>query len=356
MNRVLDQLLIALPKAELHLHLEGSVSRDRMGGFAAKYAAALLDAGLANPAEAVYQFKDFPGFLAAYKTVCLHLRSLEDYLLLLKDLEAYFLAENIRYAEVLFTPSIPWKFGFDGREILSALVEESARFEKESGCPIRWILDCVRQFGRESAERTAELASEFRERGVVAVGLGGDEISLPASEFEEVFAWSRAHQLYVHVHAGETGGPKEVWEALQVLGANRIGHGIQAARDPKLMEYLRLRAVGLDVCLTSNVRTRSWPLLGDHPLPLLMKRGVPISLNTDDPGLFETRLSLELRKAIQTFSLTADDLSRILIQGVRSSFLPHERKMALMQQFGDEISRRLEPWPAGRKEEGLAEQ
>lgn len=352
MNRALDQLLISLPKAELHLHLEGSVNRPLMSRLAKKHRRVLSKLGLSDPAESVYRFRDFPEFLEAYKTVCLHLRSSEDYLQLLGGLEAYLREEEIRYAEVFFTPSIPWKFGFDGREILIALLEESARFEQAEGIPIRWILDCVRQFGREAAERTAELAAEFRDRGVLAVGLGGDETALPASEFEEVFAWSRAHELHVHVHAGETGEPGQVWEALLVLGANRIGHGVQAARDPKLMEYLRLHAVGLDVCLTSNVRTRAWPMLGDHPLPLLMKRGVPVSLNTDDPGLFETRLSTELRKAIQTFSLTLDELSRILIQGVRSSFLPHDQKMDLMQRFGDEINRKTEEWTLGQKRQG----
>jgi len=289
--------------------------------------------------NALYGFRDFVEFLASFREICRYLRSPEDYLAVWEDLESYLVSEKIFYSEVLYTPSIPWKFGFDGEEILDALTIRSAEFERRSGIVVRWILDNVRQFGRGPAERTAELAHRYSSRGVVAVGLGGDERSFPATEFEEVFAWARAYGLYVHIHAGEVGGPEEVWEALTILGANRIGHGIQAARDSKLMEYLRDRTVGLDVCLTSNVRTRAWPVLRDHPFHLLFRRGVPVSLSTDDPGLFRTTLTREFQKAVETFQLGEADLTTLVLQGVRSSFLPHDAKMTMMQQLNDRLRR-----------------
>src|SRR5690606_1975050 len=179
-------------------------------------------------------------------------------------------------------PSIPWFFGRDGEEVLQVLVEASERLSRTGQIQIRWILDCVRQFDLNLAERTAELAVQYRDRGVVGIGLGGDENSAPMHDFEKVFAWARANELFIHVHAGEVGGPEQVWDAVRILGANRIGHGIQAARDPELMGYLRDHLIGLDVCLTSNARTKAWPMLSDHPLPLLYRRGVPVTLNTDD--------------------------------------------------------------------------
>lgn len=336
--------IAALPKAELHLHLEGSVSPALLARLADRHGGELQGLSPAGVEAEVYRFGDFHSFLKAYSVVCRHLLSPEDYLEAFRLLESYFEDQNIRYAEVIYTPSIPWKFGRDGREVLVALLEESADWRKKSGIDVRWILDCVRQFGRAAAERTAQLAADFRDAGVVAVGLGGDEKSVPASEYGEVFSWARAHQLYVHVHAGEIGGPREIWDALEVLGANRIGHGVQAARDPALMEYLRDHAIGLDVCLTSNTRTRAWPLLTDHPLPLLLRRGVPVSLNTDDPGLFQTTLNAEFRKAVETYSLSQEELHRVILQGVRSAFLPHAEKMAVMQAFQDEI-RNLGPVP-----------
>lgn len=337
MSSRLEDLIRMLPKTELHLHLEGSVTPALLGELAREQSSLLSKLTSEELEREVYDFDDFYSFLESYRTVCAHLIDPESYLRVFRDLEAYLVRDNIRYAELIYTPSIPWKFGHDGEEVLKVLVEEGARFERESGVPIRWILDSVRQFGVESAEKTAELARKYNDRGVVAVGLGGDEKSLPAADFAEVFGWARAHGLFVHIHAGEIGPPDEVWQALQVLGANRIGHGVQAARDPALMEYLREHAVGLDVCLTSNVRTRAWPMLAEHPLPLLLKRGVPVSLATDDPGLFRTGLCSEIRKAVETFDLGEEDLSRMLLQGVRSSFLPHDQKMQLMQTFGDQI-------------------
>lgn len=337
MKKITADYIQFLPKAEIHLHLEGSITPESLLRLAKKHKTDLSGMKLEQIRERFFEYKDFYDFLETYKLICSHLLSAEDYIEALRDLVQYFQRENILYAEVIYTPSIPWKFDRDGAEVLSALLEESTNLESSYGIRIRWILDCVRQFGRELAERTAELAWTSRTQGVVGVGLGGDEQSIPLSEYSEVFSWVRAHELFVHVHAGEIGEPSEVWDALQVLGANRIGHGIQASRDSKLMEYLRDHAIGLDICLTSNAKTRAWPLLSEHPLPLLLERGVPVTLNTDDPGLFEVGLGAEYRKAVDAFDLKEEDLHRLVLQGIRSSFLPHEEKMALMQLFHSKI-------------------
>jgi len=337
MKEITEAYIQSLPKAEIHVHLEGSVFPETLLRLGKKHKTELAGMDLEKLREKFFEYEDFYNFLETYKLVCQHLRSLEDYLDILRDLGEYFQRENILYAEVIYTPSIPWKFGKDGAEILAALLEESAKFEKTHGVRIRWILDCVRQFGREVAERTAELAWQSRAQGVVGVGLGGDEKAGSLSEYEEVFNWVRAHELFVHVHAGEIGEPSEIWDALQILGANRIGHGIQASRDSKLMAYLRDHAIGLDICLTSNAKTKAWPLISEHPFPLLFERGVPVTLNTDDPGLFEVNLGTEYKKAVDTFELQEEDLHRIILQGIRSSFLPHDEKMSLMQVFSDKI-------------------
>ncbi len=337
MRKITEAYIKSLPKAEIHIHLEGSVTPENLLRLGEKHKTELAGMDPDKVREKFFEYGDFYDFLETYKLVCRHLQSAEDYLETLRDLGRYFQRENILYAEVIFTPSIPWRFGRDGAEVLGVLLEESAKLEKSSGVRIRWILDCVRQFGREAAERTAELAWQSRAQGVVGVGLGGDEQAVPLSEYEEVFNWVRAHELFVHVHAGEIGEPSEIWDALQILGANRIGHGIQASRDSKLMEYLRDHAIGLDICLTSNAKTKAWPLISEHPFPLLFKRGVPLTLNTDDPGLFEVDLGTEYKKAVDFFELQEEDLHRIILQGIRSSFLPHDEKMSLMQLFRDKI-------------------
>jgi adenosine deaminase len=267
------------------------------------------------------------------------LREPKDYILVLDVLADYCRREQIRYAEVITSPAIPWSGGRDGEAVMVALLDRTAEIESEGQLRIRWILDCVRQFGEESARQTAELAVRYQDRGIVGIGLGGDENSLPMKEYEQVFHWAKANGLHVHVHAGEVGGPDQVWDAVTVLGANRIGHGIQAARDTRLMEYLRQHAVALDICLTSNLKTRAWAPISSHPFGLLWKRGVPITLNTDDPGVFGISLTDEYLKAAKYFALEREDLHRIALQGIQAAFLPASEKARLMQLVQDEIHR-----------------
>ena len=327
-----------LPKAELHLHLEGSVTPSTFVNLSRRYQTEYSFLTEQEVREQLFQYQDFYGFIETYRIVCEHLKEASDYVEVLDWLAEYFSRENIRYAEIIYTPSIPWSLDRDGGEILVALLQKSCEIYSEQGTIIRWILDCVRQWEVGLARRTAELARQFREEGVVGLGLGGDELSLEMESYREVFNWARAHELFVHVHAGEIGGPDQIWKAVKVLGANRIGHGIQAARDPKLMDYLRDHAIALDVCLTSNLRTSAWAPISENPFSLLYKRGVPVTLNTDDPGLFEISLTEELQKAAQLFDLGEIDIHRIILQSVHSAFLPQEEKMNLMKQFREEFS------------------
>ena len=327
----------SLPKAELHVHLEGSVTAELFLELSRKYQTEYQKLSVPQVEEKLFRYRDLGAFLQTYKVVCEHLREPADCLRVLDSLAESFTAENVRYAEVIYTPSIPWKLEKDAESMLRALLDRSREIEASQGIKIRWILDCVRQWGKEPAQWTAELANQFQSDGIVGLGLGGDEDSLPMEEYEEVFSWAKAHQLHLHVHAGEIGEPEQVWSAVRLLGANRIGHGIQAARDPDAMKYLREHAIALDVCLTSNMKTHAWRRISRHPFQLLYKRGVPVTLNTDDPGLFQTSLTAEYMKAVRYLELAPEDLHRVILQGVRSSFLPHQDKMALMQQFQDEI-------------------
>ena len=326
-----------LPKAELHLHLEGSIRPARLIELGRKYGTELGSASVEEVETKLFSYRDFAAFLDTYRRVCEHLLEPEDYLLILSDLAHYFVDQNIRYAEVIFSPATAWRFDRDAEAILKALLTKSRKLEAEGRFQIRWILDCVRQFGAESAMETARLAARYRAEGVVALGLGGDENSVETRCFEEAFSWARANALYAHVHAGEVGQPSHVWEALTILGADRIGHGIQAARDPALMKRLRERTIGLDVCLTSNRETGAWAPISANPFWLLRRRGVPVTLNTDDPGLFKTTLVDEYLRASEAFGLLPGDLAYIALQSARSSFLPYRAKMDLMQSFQDEI-------------------
>src|SRR5208283_4590351 len=260
--------LLEMPKAELHLHLEGSVEPET-----------LHELDPSTPLEelrALYCYADFEDFLRAFGAVGKRLRTPEDYALITRRLLERLASENVRYAEITLAAGVVlWK----GQEF--APIFDAVR-EAAIGSPVevRWILDAVRQFSVEQAQQVAELAAARMDRGVVAFGIGGSEERGPAEWFTEVFAFAKSAGLHLAAHAGESGGPESVWAALR-LGAERIGHGIAAVRDPALLRHLRDRDIPLEISITSNLVTGVVARLEDHSIRALYDAGVPIVLNTD---------------------------------------------------------------------------
>jgi adenosine deaminase/aminodeoxyfutalosine deaminase len=299
--------LLEMPKAELHLHLEGAVEPETLHE---------LDPG--TPIEelrAIYRYADFSGFLKAFAEVGKRLRTPEDYGLAARRLLERLEAQNVQYAEIILAAGMAlWK-GHAVGPIFDAVREAAAG----SRVRVRWIFDAVRQFGVERAREVAELAAERVDRGVAAFGIGGSEERGPAEWFTEVFAFARSAGLRLTAHAGETGGPESVWAALR-LGAERIGHGIAAARDPELMRCLRERDIPLEICITSNLATGVVKRLEDHPIRRLYDAGVPIVLNTDDPAMFGCTLVGEYRLAASPFGFSEAELREVARNGFRYAF------------------------------------
>jgi adenosine deaminase/aminodeoxyfutalosine deaminase len=296
-----------LPKAELHLHLEGSVDAET-----------LHELDPATPLEelrALYPYPDFNAFLKTFGAVVTRLARPEDYALVTRRLLERLAAQNVRYAEIIIAAGVVlWKkqeFGpvFDA-------IHDAAR---GSPVEVRWILDAVRQFGVEPAWDVARLAAARQDRGVVAIGIGGSEERGPAEWFKEVFAFAKSAGLHLTAHAGESAGPESVWEAL-ILGAERIGHGIAAVRDRGLLRHLRERDIPLEIAITSNLVTGVVKRLEDHPMRALYDAGVPIVLNTDDPAMFGCTLTDEYRLAARAFGFSEAELRGIAENGFRYAF------------------------------------
>jgi len=265
--------------------------------------------------EANTVFDTFEGFLRAYIWVNRKLKRPEHYAIAARHLFDRFAEQGIEYAEVTLSAGmVLWK-GQPLAEVYDALWRESLR----ASVKVFWIPDATRQFGAGQAMEVARFAVSRRGDGVVAFGIGGDEVRGPAAWFKDVFEYARDNGLHLVCHAGETAGPESVWAALEI-GAERIGHGIAAARDARLMAHLRERDVPLEVCITSNVRTAVVGSLSEHPVRALYDAGVPITLNTDDPALFDTTLGREYEIAEQQFGFTAEKLKNIVDNGFRYRF------------------------------------
>jgi aminodeoxyfutalosine deaminase len=303
----MDDFLRGIPKAELHLHLEGSVEPETLHE---------LDPG--TPLEefrALYQYADFDAFLKAFGAIGKRLRTPEDYGLITRRLLDRLAAQNVRYAEIILAAGVVlWK-GQEFAPIFEAVREASA----SSPVEVRWILDAVRQFGPEQGLQVAQWAAERVDEGVVALGIGGSEERGPAEWFTEAYAFAKRAGLRLVAHAGESTGPESIWAALR-LGAERIGHGIAAANDPDLLQHLRERDIPLEICITSNLVTGVVKRLEDHPVRRIYDAGVPIVLNTDDPAMFQCTLTGEYELARQAFGFTNAELQGIAQNGFRYSF------------------------------------
>lgn len=291
--------LQSLPKAELHLHLEGSLEPGTL---------AELDASV-DQAEARARYNacaDFAGFIEAFKWAVSYLRSPEDYALAARRLFERLASENVRYAEVTLSAGVVlWK-QLDFGRVYDAVSREADR----APMPVYFVLDSIRHFGAEQAMSVARLAAERVEDRVVAFGIGGDEVRGPAEWFGEVFAFCRSRGLRLVPHAGENTNAQAVWAAL-AIGADRIGHGIRAIEDPKLVAHLAERRIPLEISITSNVVTGSVPSLDTHPVRRLYDAGVPIILNTDDPAMFATTLTGEYLVAAEQFGFTGGELEAL---------------------------------------------
>ncbi|MCZ2154387.1 MAG: adenosine deaminase [Bryobacterales bacterium] len=303
----IDSWIAALPKAELHLHLEGSAEPETL--------ARLLPGLSLEEIRSHYRYRGFAEFLESFKWVARHLRTPEDYCEVARDLFSTLAKQNVRYAEVMLSVGVLlWKQQ-DAAETFEAL----AAVAEEAPLTIRWVFDAIRQFPVDAAEEVLELAIAYRDRGVVGFGIGGSEQLGPARHFRGVFADARRAGLRLTVHGGETTGPQSIWEALEG-GAERIGHGIRAAEDLVLLRHLAEHRIPLEISISSNVLTGSVASLEAHPIRAIYDAGVPIILNTDDPAMFHTSLNREYQIAQDKFGFSEEELREISTNGFQFAF------------------------------------
>jgi aminodeoxyfutalosine deaminase len=321
--------IITLPKAELHLHLEGSIEPETL--LELKQRHGVHNGSLAD-AEQLYSYQDFTGFLMAFKVVTELLQAPEDYDLITYRLMQRLKAANVLHAEVYVSVGVClWrKQNFDA--LFEGLERGRQRGERDFGISILWIFDAVRHFGAEAAQRVAELAVRYRERSVVGFGIGGDERRAAPELFRDVYGYCAEHGLRLTAHAGETSGPESIWGALN-LKAERIGHGLTAGQDPELIEELSRRQIPVEICLTSNLRTGCCPAISEHPLRRYFDHGLMVTLNTDDPAMFRTSLSREYALAQEEFGFTDEHLRELARNSFEASFLPAEKKLSLLNLF-----------------------
>lgn len=334
----------AVPKAELHVHLEGSIQPTTLLTLARRN-------GVELPVQTVdemhkwFTFRNFRHFVEIYFAITRCLKTAEDYELIAYEFGANMARQNIRYGEVTFSASThAFSLGIPFDTYFAGLTRGRQRARDEFGVEMRWVFDIVRDvpdeaLNRKRAEYTLAVAKEAIQDGVVALGLGGAEEGHPPEPYAPFFDAAREAGLHSVPHAGETVGPVSVWGAIHALGAERLGHGIRSVEDPQLVEYLKQRQIPLEVCPMSNIHLGVYDSIANHPFPLLHASGIPFTVNSDDPPLFNTSLNHEVALLFDAFTHDLSIANDILLNGVRHSFLPARRKQAMEAEFRTEMAR-----------------
>jgi aminodeoxyfutalosine deaminase len=327
----LTDFIAGLPKAELHVHHVGSASPRIVAELAARHPGVVP----ADPEElrSFFEFRDFAHFVEVYLSVVDLIRTPEDVRTLTYEVARDMAAQQLRYAELTCTPYTSVIRGIPIEAYTEAIEDARVAAERDFGLVLRWIYDIPGESGLPAADATLGYALGHAPDALVGFGLGGPEIGVPRPQFEPHFDAARAVGLHSVPHAGETTGAQTVWDAVRLLGAERIGHGVSAVGDPELLAHLARHGIPLEVCPTSNVATRAVASLDAHPLRTFVEAGVLVTINSDDPPMFGTDLNAEYAVAAELLDLDEAGVARLAQSAVVASFAPDDVKRALIAEI-----------------------
>ncbi len=329
----------AMPKIELHVHLEGSIRPETFLKLAKRHDI-VLPADDLEGLRSWYQFTDFNHFIDVYLKIAASLKTPDDIELIAREFLEGQAHQNVRYSEVIYTPYNQFLAnGIPFDEQIDALNRAQTWAEREHGVDCQFIMDISRETEPEQGMIVAGWGISAMERGVCGLGLGGPEIGNPPKKFKDAFDMAYEAGLPAMPHAGEIDGPESVRGALEWLHPYRIEHGVRSLEDPLLVETLREIQMPLDVCPTSNVCLKVFPSLEAHPLPEMIALGLNVTLNSDDPPLFNTTLTQEYLNAVEVMGLDLEQLNGLVENGISASCLAEPEKEDLRETFAEENER-----------------
>ena len=324
-----------LPKAELHLHLEGTILPSTLVELSKRHDPRPLTL---REAKALYRFDDFSSFIECFKAITRRLVDAEDYELVAWRMMEHLAKQGVVHAEVYISVGVIYMWrNFDPRAfepIFTALERARERGERELGLSLYWIFDAVRHFTVEEADRVFAKAAEMRTHypSIIGIGLGGDERRAGSEPFRAGYARARQAGLRLTNHAGETTGPEAIREALSI-GSERIGHAVSAIQDAELVQELKARSIALELNPTSNIRTGACASFADHPLRRYFDAGLLVTLNSDDPALFGSDVANEYLLAHTQQGFTREELRTLAANSMCASFLPDSAKAAWLARI-----------------------
>ncbi|HEY3340541.1 MAG TPA: adenosine deaminase [Anaerolineae bacterium] len=318
-----------VPKAELHLHMEGAIPLAALWRLVQKYGG---DPAVTDFAalQHMFTYRDFPQFIRAWCWKNTFLREYEDFTFIAEAVAHDLEQQNIRYAEAFYSPI---DFALHGLQVQRITEAIRAGLSKEPNVEVALVADLVRDDGPQQGALTLAQVNEVRGLGVLGIGIGGSEHRFPPEPFAPVYTQARRMGFHTSAHAGEAAGPASIWGALGALQVERIGHGTRAVEDESLMDYLAAQRIPVEMCPLSNVRTAVTPSIERHPIRKFYERGIVVTVNTDDPRMFNNSLAEEYRLLHEKLGFTEDDIRALILQAVQSSWLSDERKQGMIAAF-----------------------
>ncbi|MGA2973909.1 MAG: adenosine deaminase [Spirochaetia bacterium] len=340
------ELIQAIPKTEIHVHLEAMATADTIWQLIVRHKLAIPGISSKPDLERKFKVRSLDEFVDLFINVIQScFQSPEDLDLVLRDARDYLKRNNILYAEIFIAPSKLIMNGLSFQIIIAKLDHAMDWMKQQDGIDVRFIIDVSRSYGVENARKNLELTLAHRGRSVIGIGLGGSEASGPAKDYKDIFARAVDNGLRVVAHAGEDIGPESIWDAINILKVSRIGHGISAIQDKKLMDYLAEKRIPLEICPTSNLFTgRYVTKLADHPIRPFFDRGLKVTVNTDDPSIFGVELVDEYANLTDGGFFKMEEIVTLISNGVFSTFLPAREKAQLWSKIAPLLAEHsLEP-------------
>lgn len=329
------EFLRRIPKAEIHVHLEGSIDANTIWELAQKYDDPTIRSK--SDAQWALYFKNPHDFFMQFLRVSSLIREAGDFALLARQVARRFAEENIQYAEITLAPHKFVRNGIPYPDIIAA-IDQGLRDEmKEKPFEYSLIIDIVRDLGPEAGMETMRWVKSHSHPNIAAIGLGGGENYLPEAS-KEVYQFAETLGLQKTAHAGEGKGPESIWGAINHLGVKRIDHGLRAIEDPKLVDYLKENQIHLNMCPSSNVMLGVSASHTQHPLRYYHEQGIPVNISTDDPSFFNTTLTQEFEKVVEFHQFPQDEIPTLITNAIDASFLPSEKKQSMKQSMLNEIS------------------
>jgi adenosine deaminase len=318
-----------IPKVELHLHLEGAIPHRVLWDLIGEYGG---DESVPDfeSLEKRFEYKDFPHFIQTWSWKNQFLRKYEDFTFIAEQVALDLAGQSIRYAEVLFSPSLFIRHGLEIQRLTEAI---RAGLAKVPDITIALVADLVRDYGPERETVTLSNLAEAKDLGVVGICIGGSEHEFPPQQFKELYDAARSLGFHTTAHAGEAAGPESIWGVIRGLHVDRIGHGTRAQEDDSLLDYLAMHRIPLEMCPLSNVKTGVVASLADHPVKRFFDRGILVTVNTDDPKMFGNSLAEEFRGLETTLGFSRDEIRTVILNGIEASWLSEQEKQRLTETF-----------------------